>query len=454
MTSPSITRQSPRLRRQRLRSLWVAGLQTAVVAAIALALWFMADSGGFTAARPLDYLYSAGRVAGILAAVLVMVQVLLISRSPWIERAVGHDTAARWHTTSGKVAVTLMLVHAALISAMTGYYEGNAPWEQSLAFAERGWHMVATQVGLVLFLVVLVTSLAMVWRRWRYETWYTVHLVVYIAIAAVVPHQFLEGTTFRVNDAAAWFWAALYVVAFGSFLAFRVLKPLIQLWRYRMRVAEVIGQPDGSTTIVIAGRRLSRLRAQPGQFFLWRFLDRTRGRQAHPFSLSGAPDGDTLRITVKPSGDMTGEMADLAVGTPVVAEGPFGVFTDAARTREGTVWVAAGIGVTPVRAMLEEPAEGPRDVIVRASSAQQAPLLDELRELSATRDFTLHVLVGARGAGWAPADQPHTLSDLIPDVAERDVYVCGPTPWADAVAADARAAGVPRGAIHRERFAW
>ena len=66
----------------------------------------------------------------------------------------------------------------------------------------------------------------------------------------------------------------------------------------------------------------------------------------------------------------------------------------------------------------------------------------------------LHLVLGTRGAGWASADMPATLVGLVPDVAERDVYVCGPTQWADAIEREARAAGVRRESIHREAFAW
>jgi len=441
---------------RRRRVTWAWSLQVVVWLVVATALWFFADSGALAAERGIDQLYAAGRATGIVAAVLVMVQVLLISRSPWIERAVGHDNAARWHTVLGKVAFVLILVHAALITSITASYQGVSVLEQSTAFRERGLHMLAAQVGVLLLTVVVVTSLAVVWKRWRYERWHAVHLLVYASIALVVPHQFLEGTTFIVNDTAWWFWAVLYTLAFGSFVIFRLVRPVVRLWRYRMRVDQVIPHADGSTTVVIAGRGLERLRARPGQFFLWRFLDRTRGRQAHPFSLSRAPDGSTLRITVQDSGDMTHDIAGLAVGTRVVAEGPLGIFTADDRTQPGVVWVAAGIGVTPVRAMLEEhgPDDGPADMVVRASSDTQAPLIEEIRALSADRDVNLHVLTGPRGEGWASADHPATLTDLVPDAAARDIYVCGPPAWSDAVEADARAAGCPARSIHRERFGW
>ena len=46
------------------------------------------------------------------------------------------------------------------------------------------------------------------------------------------------------------------------------------------------------------------------------------------------------------------------------------------------------------------------------------------------------------------------LPHLVPDIAERDVFVCGPPAWIDHVVDAAREAGVPREAIHHERFSY
>jgi predicted ferric reductase len=429
--------------------------------ALVAALWwlgavgvaFFIAAGGLTTSSPIDYLYSLGRMTGIIAAVLVMNQVLLISRVPWIERVLGHDRAAATHTRMGKVAFIAMLVHAALILIMTAYYDGKSVLAAIPALWDLGWYMVAAQAALGLFALVVVTSLLIVRRRWRYETWHAVHVIVYVAIALVVPHQFIEGSTFRSKGAAWWFWLALYVLTFGSWLVYRVVRPLLAARRYGLVVAEVTENPDGSTSVVMAGRGLDRLGAQPGQFFLWRFLAPGFALQAHPFSLSRAPS-DTLRITVGPTGDFSSSLARLPVGTRVLVEGPLGVFTSAARTSPGVVYVAGGIGVTPLRALLDEPHDGPVDIVLRSSTQESSPLRDEVHELAALHGASVHEFYGPRGFGWSTVAAPSTLKALVPDVANRDVFICGPVAWADAVEADARSAGVPTAAIHRERFGW
>jgi len=436
------------------RSWWVDGLVAALWWVSAIAVAFFVASGGLLTSTPLDYFYSLGRVAGIVASVLVMNQVLLIARMPWVERAIGHDTAASTHARMGRVAFILMLVHVGLILIMTAHYDGRNPASQLVAFWELGWFLPTAQIGFGLFMIVAATSLLIVRRRWKYESWHTVHLLVYVSIALVVPHQFIEGSTFRAMGPAWWFWLTLYVVTFGSWLVFRVLRPLVRARRHGLVVSEVTPNPDGSTSVVMTGTHVERLRALPGQFMLWRFLAPGYWREAHPYSLSRAADAGSLRITVKPSGDGSTALASIPVGTRVLAEGPLGIFTDEVRTRPGVVFVAAGIGITPLRAMLDVPPDGPCDVVLRAPDAEGAPLLGEVRELARACDATVHELFGSRGNGWSSAAQPTTLKQLIPDLVDRDVYICGPVAWADAVEADALLGGVAPESIHRERFGW
>jgi len=419
-----------------------------------VAVAFVAASGGFAATRPIDYVYNWGRIAGVIAAVLVMNQVLLISRVPWIERVLGHDRAATTHANMGKVAFILMLMHVGFVLMVTAYYDGRSLLGQIGAFWELGWFMVTATFALGLFTLVVATSLLIVRRRWRYETWHAVHLIVYVAIALVVPHQFIEGSTFRGKGYAWWFWVMLYVLTFGSWLAFRVIRPLALYARYRPEVAHVTPNPDGSVSVGISGAGVDRLASRPGQFFLWRFLAPGYWREAHPYSLSRVPGPNDLRISVSPAGDGSAALANIPVGTRVIIEGPLGVFSEAVRSRPGVVLVAAGIGITPIRTMLEAHTDGPCDVVVRASSEADAPLIDEVRELAREHGANLHELYGPRGDNWTPALGSTSLAQLVDDLDERDIYICGPIAWTDAVVADAVAAGVAPEAIHRERFGW
>ena len=219
-------------------------------------------------------------------------------------------------------------------------------------------------------------------------------------------------------------------------------------------MAEVVAEGPGVVSMRIEGRRLEQLRARPGQFFVWRFLTRGRWWKAHPFSLSAAPDGRSLRITVKALGDDTAAFGSIPVGTRVVAEGPFGLFTADRRRREKVLLIAGGIGVTPVRALMEE-LRGDVTVLYRVVAESDLVLGDELdrpaRSARASRSIPSSATTGTTDARDL-LTAPH-LRELVPDVAERDVYLCGPPGLVDLVLGEVRRAGVPRRHVHVERFA-
>ncbi len=449
----TITAQE-RARAAARRSWRVDGLEAAIWLACATGIALMVSSGGLLAESVTDWFYTVGRALGIVAAVLMMTQVLLASRAPWVERAIGHDRAIARHTRIGPVAIILLLIHLTMMTATTAAYDGRNFMEQNLAWSDYGWFMTWAQISAAVFLVVLVTSLAAVRLRWRYERWHAVHLLVYVGVAFAVPHQFLEGSTFRGGGLAWWFWALLWTVSIGSFVAYRIVRPLVLMRRYGLTVETVDQHDDGSTTVTLAGRDLHRMRASAGQFFLWRFLAPGMRWESHPYSLSSAP-GDRLRITVKAAGDGSSQVRGVEPGTRVLAEGPLGVFTHATRTRSALLLVAAGIGVTPVRAMLEETgSDEDVTVVIRARSPEEAPLLTEIEELAAAREARLEVVFGPRGETWGSRDRAGSVGDFLRKPDDTDIYICGPREWAAQVAADALASGVPRDAIHREEFGW
>ncbi len=176
----------------------------------------------------------------------------------------------------------------------------------------------------------------------------------------------------------------------------------------------------------------------------------------HPFSVSAAPNGQTLRFTIKQFAEGTRSLAGLRPGTPVMLEGPYGAMHSARRKSRRLLLIGAGIGIAPLRAMAESFRYGPgdADLIFRARGVTDAPLLDELRSLATRRGMRLHELFGVRGVGGVGADplRPAGIARLVPDAAARDVYVCGPAPFMDRVRASLLALGARPDQIHMELF--
>jgi ferredoxin-NADP reductase len=204
----------------------------------------------------------------------------------------------------------------------------------------------------------------------------------------------------------------------------------------------------------ISGHHLDWLNARPGQWFSWRFLDRERCREAHPFSLSAAPDDRSFRITIKDLGDYSRTIARVKPGTFVLAEGPFGAFTAEARTRDRVALIAGGVGITPIRALLDE-LQGDVVLIYRAEKAGDILFRDELEALARECGTTIHYVMGDHRlpANARLLSREH-LRGLVPDIASRDVYLCGPAGMTRVITHALHSLGVPDALIHIDEFAF
>ncbi len=443
-------------RRRRYRTATAWALAAIVVANAAAIIWLWLNGGGVSAVHGLGALStSVGRLTGLLSAYLALLQVLLLARLPPLERLAGFDRLTVWHRLNGKACLSLVLAHVVFITL--GYAASDRisiPSEVSQLLGNYTG-MVAATVGTALMIAVVVTSLVIVHRRLRYEAWYLVHLTAYAGIALAWVHQIPTGNDLTANPAAATYWTALYVATLALLLLFRVALPVAQAFRYRLRVAAVTVEGPGVVSLRITGRHLDRLQARAGQFFLWRFLDRQRWWASHPFSLSEAPDGRSLRITVKDVGDFSGRVGAIRPGTRVVAEGPFGVFTDLVRRRDKAALIAGGIGITPLRALVEElPRAVDVALIYRVVREEDLVFRHELDALARARGLALFYVVGDhRGPEGAHRLSPEHLCELVPDIAAREVYICGPPAMMRAAERNVCRAHVPPKHIHTERFA-
>jgi len=157
-----------------------------------------------------------------------------------------------------------------------------------------------------------------------------------------------------------------------------------------------------------------------------------------------------MRVTIKGLGAHSSAATRLTPGTRIAIEGPYGAFTKHAVTGRRVALIAAGVGVTPVRALLEDlPPSADPVVVLRASSEDEVLLGREVRELARARGGRV---LGAFGPRQHIALDPHTLRTNIPDLPDRDVFICGPESFTKTVARAARRAGVAPARLHSEGF--
>ncbi|MBD0708068.1 ferric reductase [Streptomyces sp. CBMA291] len=402
-------------------------------------------------ARP-DILFAGGaHLAGLLAGYGVLVLLLLMARVPAIEHGVGADRLARWHARGGRYALGLVGAHAAL--ALCGYAV-HARTDLVTASADLLAYgaIAAATAGTALFVAVGVTSARAVRRRVRHETWRAVHLGALLAAALGFAHQ-LVGPDLVGGLLTRWLWSMAHTTVAVLLVWYRIVVPVRAALRHDLRVVEVRDEGPGVVSVLVRGRGVAGLRAEPGQFFRWRFLRPGLRATALPFSLSAPVRDDTLRITVKELGDHTRRIRRLKPGTRVLASGPFGALTAHRRTRRKVLLLAGGVGITPLRALFETLPGGPGDVtlLYRASDATGLVLRAELEDIARERRAALHFLLGPSDGPYDPL-APRALRHLVPDLAAHDVYLCGPPAMARAATAALIRAGVPASRIHSEDF--
>ncbi|WP_369388160.1 ferric reductase-like transmembrane domain-containing protein [Streptomyces sp. CG1] len=416
-------------------------------AAAVLALWW-ADTGSVVGTAGL--LTGAGRIAGLLCGYACAVLVGLMARVPLLETRIGSDQVARWHAMAGRYTVCLLVAHIVLI--LTGYaaQDRASLWHETVTVVLDYPDMLMATAGTVILFAVGLTSLRAVRRRTSHEFWYYVHLLTYAAVFLAFFHQLTLGNEFNGKPVATAVWYALYLGVAALVLWFRVLAPVRLNRRHRLRVESVYQEAPGVHSVVVRGRHLEELGARPGQFFRWRFLGEGMGWTSTPYSLSAPPRPDRLRITVKALGDHSAAVALLRPGTRVWAEGPYGSLTEDRATAHRSLLIAAGVGVTPLRALFET-LPGEVTLLYRARRAEDLALGQELEAVARWRGA--QVLYALNGPGGERPDiSAQSLRATFPGLADHDVYLCGPHGFARHVYEALRAAGVPDRRIHHESF--
>ena len=459
--SPPVRPESVSGTRARIdRAVRAMSVTLLVMTVLLVGYWWVTGGGyrdlsGWTTA-----LTSIGRLTGLVASVLLLAQVLLMARIPMLERAFGQERLARGHRWIGFLSFNLMLAHVGLIT--WGYAGGRLSrtpaevWDLTVDYPG----MLLAVAGTGCLVLVVVTSVRAARRRLRYESWHLLHLYAYLGVGLALPHQLWTGQDFTGSTARTVFWWGLWITTATCVLVYRIGVPLVRSARYGLRVSNVVSESTDVLSVHVSGRDKG-LRPEAGQFFTFRFLSGRGWSRAHPYSLSAAAAGGAFRFTARIVGDGSSMLRHLRPGTRVLVEGPHGRLGARARTRPRVALIGAGVGVAPLRALAEELSYAPGDAVLLYRFTGR-PLFDrELRSLADHRGLRVVLLPGHRraqgswlGDGVPPMDDTAALTTLIPDIRERDVFVCGPDTWTRDVRRSAQEAGLPANRFHAETFGW
>jgi predicted ferric reductase len=419
--------------------------------AVTLSFWWTKSGSLLTSGDASSVLIALGRLFGLIGALLVLTQLVLIGRIKIVEQQFGFDKLNNVHRWIGYCWLFFIPLHP--IFLILGYAKASdiSLWAQFLDFITHWQYVMWAFLGLCLLIGIITISYAIIRRRLKYETWYFIHLFVYVAIGLMFPHQ--TRTADISNGAAFYYWYVLNFTIFGLVLLYRFIRPLYNAWKYQFRVDRVVRENPYITSVYIAGRNLEKFNVKPGQYAHNTFLAK-KFWFTHPFSFSASPNGKYLRLSIKAVGDFTATIPNLPTGTRVIIDGPFGVFTEERAKRDKFLFIAGGIGITPIYSLIESMSQKNKDMVLiyGNKTPEEAAFLDDLAKLTAkVIPVYSHTKVEGFESGYVDVEK---VQRLCPDFLEREIYVCGPPPMTKGVIKFLRAMGVQSNQLHYERFGY
>ncbi len=219
------------------------------------------------------------------------------------------------------------------------------------------------------------------------------------------------------------------------------------------------GDETWTLTLRLSGH--SGLTFRPGQF-AWLSLDRRPfGHREHPFSFSsGTSELPQVSFTVRERGDFTSGISALQPGRTLFLDGPYGHFSHTRHQAPGYVFIAGGIGVTPILSMLRtlaaEHDDRPLHFIYAARSLDRVISREELERLTDNLDLDITYVLSAPSPDWTGERgrlDPETLVQLLPaNTTGYHFFVCGPDELMDMAEDTLSKQGIGFGRIHSERF--
>jgi len=394
---------------------------------------------------------------GFAGLAMMALQFALTARFRFLKAPYGSDIVYFFHRQISLVAFVLILAHPLLLFVFDPQTLGllnvfSAPWRARAA-------VTAT---LALIALVLISIFRKQWKI-EYTQWRIWH--GFLAAAAVglgLVHAVLVG--YYINTPAKQvLWVGYGLFWVGLLVWVRVIKPLLLLRRPYV-IEEVRPERGSAWTLVMRPDGHRGFRFHPGQF-AWITAGSSPFADAeHPFSISSsAEDPKRLSMTIKALGDFTSTVKDMQPGLRVYLDGAFGSFSvDRHPHARGFVFIAGGIGITPMMSMLSTLADRgdrrPLWLLYANRDWESVTFREELEALKQRLDLRVIHFLEDPPADWQGEtgyiNAEKLARHLPPERAQNmyEMFICGPKPMMDAVEKALVQIKVPMGDFHSERF--
>ena len=427
------------------------------IANIALIFFLWWTKSNYYILNPNDgnLLIALGRITGLLGEYFLLIQLVLIGRISWIESLYGFDKLNKFHRFIGYSVLSLLIFHPILL--IVGNAKSNAVsfLSQFADFLANKENVLIAYFALLFLIFVVIISIVIVRKKLKYETWYFVHLLTYLAIGLALGHQL--GTGDLRTGWTLQYWYIINFGIFGIFLLYRFIRPLFIFFRHRFYISDIVEEALGVSSVYISGKKMDKFSFEPGQYANINILSKGM-LYTHPFSFSSSFNGQNIRFTIKNLGDFTAKIHDLKPNTKVVIDGPLGLFVSRLSNRDEYLFIAGGIGITPLRSMIESLSKENKSVVLLYSckTAEEIIFKNELDEFCRSNpNLKVHFCLSTETPGFEVGRiDKEKIIRLVPDFYSREVYLCGPKPMMDSTVQNLKEIGFSPAHIHFENFSF
>ena len=400
-----------------------------------------------TDAEPLHELGKAAALAGFS---LLALQCILSSRIKVLERPFGLDRLVRFHKAMGLCAVVLLLSHPVLMAAEDGNW--------GMLWVGAGTPIALGKLALALLSLVVLTALLYKRVGLDYQTWRFMHKGAPVVVAVGLTHAMRVSENVRPTSALGIYMMAMIATALGLFVYRNLIVPL---WGRRTYTVQKVEQASHNTwTLTFAPEGEPMPLHRPGQFLFLTLRRAGLRAEEHPFTISSSPtSAPEITVTIKESGDYTRTIGRTQPGDTALLDGPYGRFSLVHHDAPAYLFIAGGVGITPIMSMLRymrDSGDGRPARLIFANRRERDILFrDELAAMPGNVGV-VHVLseAGEEWKGCRGRASTEVIRDLAGDLMTRaDVFLCGPPPMMEALSEALRECGVAKRRIHMEKFA-
>ena len=388
---------------------------------------------------------------------MMALQFVLTARFQWLKAPYGSDIVYHFHRQISLVSFSMILAHPLILFFYSTDYLRlldlfDAPWR-----ARAG---VSSIIALILLISITLwrKKLKIDYTHWR--IWHG--LLATVAVILAMMHVVLVGNDINTSLKQA-LWTGYGAVWIGLLFYVRVIKPFFLL-RKPYELIQVKEERNQTWTLVLKPRGHVGFRFKPGQFAWLTAGSSPFSDREHPFSISSSAEAkDQLAFTIKELGDFTRQVKDFKPGMPIYVDGPYGAFSvDRHPQAQGFVFIAGGVGITPMMSMLSTLADRgdnrPLLLIYGNRDWENVIFRDELEEIKQRLSLTVAHVLEAPPEDWSGEEgfvDRKILEQYLPTDRERnrwEIFICGPDPMMDAVERQLDEMGIWVGDFHSERF--